>query len=71
MRSFDIPWDAIKASFDRLSSEEREVVGDPEDYDWDHPIENTSHHVGEAMGRPRGDTPRVSVPPSPPRHQKE
>jgi hypothetical protein len=24
--------------FDRLSPEEREVVGDPEDYDWAHPI---------------------------------
>lgn len=28
-----------KESFDHLSAAERAVVGDPEDYDWEHPIE--------------------------------
>jgi len=34
--------------FDHLSPEERAVVGEPEDYDWEHPIEP------EAAVRPHG-----------------
>lgn len=26
-------------AFDRLSPDERTIVGDPEDYDWEHPVE--------------------------------